>query len=71
MPSKLAGKNFLPDRLPPSDIIDTGDFDEIYYDGKKKVECLCPKCGQKHKMTFHWIGRGMPRKYCALCKAGN
>jgi hypothetical protein len=33
-----------------------------------KVECLCPKCGRKHVMTFHWIGRGTPRKYCPSCK---
>jgi hypothetical protein len=71
MPSKLPSKSFFPDRLPPSDKIDNGDFDEIYYNSKKKIECICPKCGQKHKLNFHWIGRGTPRKYCALCKAGN
>jgi predicted RNA-binding Zn-ribbon protein involved in translation (DUF1610 family) len=35
---------------------------------KSKVECLCPKCGKKHIMNFHWIGRGMPRKYCQSCR---
>jgi len=35
---------------------------------KTAVECLCPKCGQRHIVNFHWIGRGTPRKYCALCK---
>jgi ribosomal protein S27AE len=32
------------------------------------VECLCPKCGKKHIMNFHWIGRGTPRKYCQSCR---
>jgi hypothetical protein len=35
---------------------------------KSKVECLCPKCGKKHIMNFHWIGRGTPRKYCQSCR---
>jgi hypothetical protein len=35
---------------------------------KSKVECLCPKCGKKHVMNFHWIGRGTPRKYCQSCR---
>ena len=71
MPSKLPGNSFFPDRLPLDDKIDNNDFDEIYYNNKKKIECICPKCGQKHKLNFHWIGRGTPRKYCTLCKAGN
>ena len=36
---------------------------------KVKVECICPKCGKKHVMNFHWIGRGTPRKFCPLCKS--
>ena len=44
------------------------DFDEGINFDKMKVECICPKCGQKHVMNFHWIGRGIPRKYCPLCK---
>jgi hypothetical protein len=35
---------------------------------KMKVECICPKCGIKHVMNFHWIGRGTPRKFCPPCK---
>ena len=35
---------------------------------KSKVECICPKCDKKHVMNFHWIGRGMPRKYCQNCR---
>ena len=31
---------------------------------KSKVECICPECGKRHIMHFHWIGRGMFRKYC-------
>ena len=35
---------------------------------KAKVECLCPECGKRHIMNFHWIGRGTPRKYCPNCR---
>jgi len=70
MPSKLAGKNVLTGRLHSSEENYDSDVEQIYYDNKKKVECICPKCGQKHKMTLHWIGRGIPRKYCPLCKVG-
>ena len=31
-------------------------------------DCVCPKCGKKHVMNFRWIGRGVPRKFCQLCK---
>jgi hypothetical protein len=47
---------------------DEEDVDEGINFDKMKVECICPKCGQKHVMNFHWIGRGIPRKYCPLCK---
>jgi hypothetical protein len=71
MPSKLASKKVLTGRLHSSEKDHDNDVEQVYYDKKKKVECICPKCGQKHKMAFHWIGRGTPRKYCPLCKAGN
>ena len=51
--------------------LDGGDVDEIKYNDKMKVECICPKCGQRHVMTFHSIGRGTPRKYCPVCKVNN
>jgi hypothetical protein len=35
---------------------------------KTAVECICPKCGVRHILNFHWIGRGIPRKFCPLCK---
>lgn len=71
MPLKIAEKNYYTERLSSHLMAEDSDFDEIRYDPKKKVECICPKCGQKHKMAFHWIGRGTPRKYCALCKVSN
>jgi transposase-like protein len=42
--------------------------DAVVDHDKYKVECLCPKCGKKHIMNFHWIGRGTPRKYCQSCR---
>jgi len=44
------------------------DSDAMVDHDKSKVECLCPKCGKKHIMNFHWIGRGIPRKYCQSCR---
>ena len=71
MRSNLPDKSFRTGRVLSHPKVDDSDFDEIYFDPKKKVECICPKCGQRHKMAFHWIGRGTPRKYCPLCKAAN
>ena len=47
------------------------DFDGNSYNSKSKVECICPKCGERHVLAFRWIGRGTPRKYCQSCKGGN
>ena len=44
------------------------DSDVVIDHDKSKVECLCPKCGKKHIMNFHWIGRGTPRKSCQSCR---
>ena len=41
----------------------------VEYETRTAVECLCPKCGRKHMMNFHWIGRGMPRKFCKHCRS--
>ena len=49
--------------------LDDFELDEKRYNSKKKVSCICPKCGQQHVMAFHWIGRGTPRKYCQACKS--
>ena len=38
---------------------------------KTAVECICPKCGERHIINFHWIGRGTHRKYCPSCKPGS
>lgn len=35
---------------------------------EKWTECLCPKCGTRHRVKFLWTGRGMPRKFCPICK---
>jgi transposase-like protein len=51
---------------PTENVID--DLDIVVDHDKSKVECLCPKCGKKHIMNFHWIGRGTPRKYCQSCR---
>jgi transposase-like protein len=51
---------------PPKETLEDAD---VFVDhDKSKVECLCPKCGKKHIMNFHWIGRGTPRKYCQSCR---
>jgi hypothetical protein len=62
-PDKLA-------RLSFSEELDGVEFDDKSYNSKMKIECICPKCGQRHVMAFHWIGRGTPRKYCPSCKGG-
>jgi hypothetical protein len=35
---------------------------------EKKTECVCPKCGARHRVKLLWTGRGMPRKFCPICK---
>jgi hypothetical protein len=35
---------------------------------KSKVECICPTCGNRHIMNFHWLGRGLSWKYCQNCR---
>jgi len=71
MPATITNINAQKEMLNTNENMDAGDFDEIKYNDKIKVECICPKCGQKHKMNFHWIGRGTPRKYCPVCKGSN
>ena len=71
MPLNQIDKNFKEDGLSSSNEVDGLDFDENNYNSKMKLVCICPKCGQNHKMSFHWIGRGTPRKYCPSCKGRN
>lgn len=51
---------------PPSII--ENELNEQKDPDKAAVECICPRCGERHVLNFHWIGRGMPRKYCSLCR---
>jgi hypothetical protein len=44
------------------------DLDEGSGPDKATIECICPKCGERHILSLHWIGRGTPRKYCPLCR---
>ena len=69
-----ANKSSNPDQMSRQSYceeVDDFDFDEKSYDFKKKVKCICPKCGKQHWMSFRWIGRGTPRKYCQPCKGGS
>jgi hypothetical protein len=36
---------------------------------KKLVRCICPRCHQRHLVYMLWTGRGMPRKYCPMCRS--
>jgi hypothetical protein len=68
-----ANKSVINNTIPRSlsyESSDDSEFDDISYDSKKKVNCICPKCGEHHVMVFHWIGRGTPRKFCQTCKGG-
>jgi hypothetical protein len=42
--------------------------DRTYRNGKRFVQCICPKCAEHHNVYMLWTGRGVPRKYCANCK---
>jgi|GEM_PF-2182978 len=66
-----AMKSVSPPSIPrPSTLTHDAEIesDGIPYNAKMKVDCICPKCDRKHVMAFHWIGRGIPRKYCPSCK---
>jgi hypothetical protein len=68
MPIMKLGTPHSEVRLSSVQDADGTEFDGFSYNEKKKVDCICPKCGRKHVMAFHWIGRGIPRKYCPSCK---
>lgn len=69
MPVYTPGKRLNDIEMPSLEESIIEEFDDsIDYD-KMKVECLCPKCGKKHVMNFHWIGRGTPRKFCQFCRS--
>ena len=44
--------------------------DEAYTEEARKalVECICPKCRERHFMKIHWIGEFTPWKYCKQCR---
>ena len=31
------------------------------------MDCLCPLCRKTYQRKLHWIGRGIPRKFCGDC----
>jgi hypothetical protein len=35
---------------------------------EQSTKCICPKCGTHHRVKLLWTGRGMPRKFCPVCK---
>jgi len=35
---------------------------------KIPTEAKCPRCRKIHKVRLRWIGRGIPRVYCAPCR---
>jgi hypothetical protein len=35
---------------------------------EKSTACICPKCGTRHRVKLLWTGRGIPRKFCPVCK---
>jgi len=34
----------------------------------RSLECICPKCGNRHKKVLFWTGNGTPRIYCYNCE---
>jgi Zn ribbon nucleic-acid-binding protein len=30
--------------------------------------CICPICREFHELKLHWIGNGIPRKFCLKCR---
>jgi len=34
----------------------------------KITPCICPRCGNSHRLRLFWTGRGVPRKYCQSCQ---
>jgi predicted RNA-binding Zn-ribbon protein involved in translation (DUF1610 family) len=67
MPSAKRKATMKSTKKTPKELVND-DADVVIDHDKSKVECLCPKCGKKHIMNFHWIGRGTPRKYCQSCR---
>jgi predicted RNA-binding Zn-ribbon protein involved in translation (DUF1610 family) len=67
MPSAKRKATMKSTKKTPKELLND-DADVVIDHDKSKVECLCPKCGKKHIMNFHWIGRGTPRKYCQSCR---
>ena len=44
------------------------DYDQAISLKEKSTECICPKCGARHRLKLLWTGRGKPRKFCPICK---
>ena len=61
-------ENFNKTNATQAEVDEINEIEESFNADKMKVECICPKCGQKHTMNFRWIGKGTPRKFCQACK---
>jgi Zn ribbon nucleic-acid-binding protein len=47
---------------------DENDHGNRCRQGKRFINCICPKCTASHYVYMLWTGRGVPRKYCGNCK---
>jgi hypothetical protein len=68
MSSSNKDENFNKTNATPPEVDEFNMVEDGLNPDKMKVECICPKCGQKHMMNIYWIGRGIPRKFCQACK---
>jgi hypothetical protein len=51
-----------------SDDWETKNQQEGFRSYEQSTLCKCPRCEKLHKMRIHWVGNGIPRKYCTPCR---